>query len=453
MLIPSYEFIDTTPFFRHLAPLAVGLGAGTAWCAVHESRLPSSDVPIYFLEHQALFGGPNIYEGYGGSLHAAAQFGLLSRGAFQLCRYLGFVPDVMHVHDWPTAWISVLLTTCEAAPPFLETASVLTIHNLAHQPRFPPAAIEMMQLPRYVFRPDGLEDHGVVNPLKGGCYHATMLSTVSPRYAEEIRTPPGGAGLHTVMNFRGADLVGILNGIDEAEWDPATDRHLPARYSVEHLDGKAACKAALQRELGLDPDPIAPLIGVVSRMTHQKGTDVIAAAVEPILAAGAQLAVLGSGDPSLARYFHRRSASADGRFAAHIGYDEALAHRIEAGSDLFLMPSRFEPCGLNQMYSQRYGTLPIVHATGGLDDTVEQCDPATGRGTGFKLSNLTVSGLVDTVRWAVDVYRDSPVLFRRMQRRGMNKRMGWGRVAERYAELYEWALDRKHPRPATRKGA
>ncbi|HEY8089726.1 MAG TPA: glycosyltransferase, partial [Polyangiaceae bacterium] len=289
-------------------------------------------------------------------------------------------------------------------------------------------------------RPDSLEDFGAVNPLKGGVYHATKLTTVSPRYADEIRTPEGGAGLDAVMRFRGADLVGILNGIDEEVWNPATDPAIAAPFDVEDLSGKATCKRALQREMGLAERSDVPLLGIVSRLSEQKGTDVILAALSRILDLDAQVVILGSGDRAAEGYLLWRSHHGGDRFRAWIGFSEPLAHRIEAGADMFLMPSRFEPCGLNQMYSQRYGTLPIVRATGGLDDTVDNYDPSTGRGTGFKLWDLTADSLVATVKWALETYRQRPDHFRGMQRRAMKKRFGWDVAARRYVDVYRWAV-------------
>lgn len=442
VLLPKYGFIPAHEMWRHSAPLGVPMGSGEAWCAVWESHLPGSKVPVYFLEHDALFGGPDIYEGEG-SLRGAARFGLLSRGAFQLCRALSWIPDVIHVHDWPSAWVPVMLNGVEAQSEFESTATVLTIHNMAHQPKFPTEALELLHIGKDELRDDSLEDFGHLNPFKGGLFHATMLTTVSPRYAYEIRTPDGGAGLHQVMDMRGADLVGILNGIDDDIWDPATDRYLPAHFSSRNLSGKASCKDWLQREMGLQIRPDVPLFGVVSRLTDQKGLDVVVQVIDRLLDLDAQLVVLGSGDRALEAALRSRDGWEDGRFAAVIGYNEALAHQIEAGSDLFLMPSRFEPCGLNQLYSQRYGTLPIVRAVGGLDDTVEQFDPAHGRGTGFKLWNLTPDSLVATCAWAVETYRHHPAAFREMQRRAMTKPMGWDVSARGYEDIYAWALTRR----------
>jgi starch synthase len=441
IVLPRYDIIPSEGLTRHAAPLGVPLGGGDAWSSVLETRLPGTDVPVYLLDHQALFGRGYLYDPPGSfAADNLVRFAFLSRGALQLCKYLGWTPDVFHVHDWPSALVPVYLNTIEAWGTLGRAASVLTIHNLAHQARFPAGDLPTTHLPWGELRPDSLEDHGGVSPLKGGLYHATKLTTVSPRYAEEIKTSEGGAGLDGIMRFRAADLVGILNGIDENVWDPRKDPALAAPYDVDDLSGKAACKLALQREMGLAERPEVPLIGIVTRLSEQKGTDVVLAALTRILDLDVQLVIVGSGDLAAQGYLLWRSHHGGDRFRAWIGFSEALAHRVEAGADMFLMPSRFEPCGLNQMYSQRYGTLPIVRATGGLDDTVENYDPATGEGTGFKMWDLGVDSLVATVKWAADTYREQPAAFRAMQRRAMKKHFGWDVAAKKYADVYAWAL-------------
>jgi starch synthase len=447
IVIPRYRFISTRELRRHEAPLGVPMGGAEAWCAVYETALAGADIPVYLLDHLALFDRGYVYAGPGGVAPPdnLARFAFLSRAALQLCKYLAWTPDVVHVHDWPTALAPVYLNELEKSPgpgTLAGCATILTIHNLAHQGVFAPSDLGTSALPRQAVRDDGLLHDGRINLLKGGLYHATMLTTVSPRYSEEIRTPQGGDGLDAVLRFRSADLVGILNGIDERLWDPATDRALPARFTADDLQGKAECKRALQKELRLAQRSGDPLIGVVSRLTWQKGIDVVAQALDRILALGTQVVILGAGDPELEEFLRVRSLLGGDRFRMVAGYHEGLSHRIEAGCDLFLMPSRFEPCGLNQMYSQRYGTLPIVRATGGLDDTVEQCNEETGEGTGFKLWDLSPESLVDTVRWAVHVYRDNPTLFRAMQRRAMAKPFGWNKAARRYVDVYDWAVER-----------
>jgi len=441
IVMPLYDVISASGFVRHKAPLGVPLGPKDAWSGVLETRLPGTDVPVYLLEHDALFGRGYLYDPPGGvASDNLIRYAFLCRGALQLCKYLGFVPDVFHVHDWPSALVPIYLNTIEAAGPLARAATVLTIHNLAHQAKFPAADLPATHVPWSEFRADGLEDFGAVNPLKGGPYPATKRTTVSPRYAQEIRTREGGAGLDGVARFRGGDLIGVLNGIDERAWDPRSDPAITAPYGVDDLGGKASCKRALQREMGLRERADVPLIGIVSRLSEQKGIDVVLAALTRILDLDTQVVILGSGDPPAEGYLAMRSKHGGGRFRAWIGFSEALAHRIEAGADLFLMPSRFEPCGLNQMYSQRYGTLPIVRATGGLDDTVENYDPSTGRGTGFKFWDLTTDSLVATVDWAVQTYRERPGHFRAMRVQAMKKRFGWDLAARQYSDVYDWAV-------------
>jgi starch synthase len=448
IVIPRYDVIPAEGLTRHKAPLGVPLGTGEAWAGVLETRLPGTDVPVYLLDHEGLFGRGYLYDPPGAyATDNLVRFAFLCRGALQLCKYLGFLPDVFHVHDWPSALVPVYLNTTEASGALAPSATVLTIHNLAHQAKFPGADLPLTGIPWSEFRPDGLEDHGGVSPFKGGLYQSTKLTTVSPTYAQEIRTREGGAGLDGLLRFRGADLTGILNGIDEKAWNPATDPWIPAQFDAEDLSGKATCKQELQRELALAERDDVPLIGIVSRLSEQKGTDVVLAALTRLLDLDVQIVILGSGDRAAEGYLSMRSQRGGDRFRAWIGFSEPLAHRIEAGSDMFLMPSRFEPCGLNQMYSQRYGTLPIVRSTGGLADTVENYDPLTGLGTGFTLWDLNVDSLVATVRWAVETYRNEPSDFRIMQRRAMKKHFGWDAAAKGYAQVYDWAVAARRGTP------
>ena len=452
ILLPKYQHIDVSTFEKLPSPIGVRLGSGTAWCAIYQGYLPGSAVRVYLLEHDAAYGKPFIYGDEGGTLWGGFKFGLLSLAAFEFTRWLGWKPDIVHVHDWPTAWVPVIANSREQV--YAESiAHVLTIHNMAHQPKFPPDVLELLGVGRAYFREDGFEDFGQVNPFKAGLYHATMLTTVSPRYAHEIRSPALGGGLDRVAEFRAGDLVGILNGIDDNVWDPSRDIHIPARYSVHDLSGKSVCKAKLEAEMGLDSEPNGPLIGLISRLTWQKGLDIVSRTLERILATGARAILLGSGEPWLENQFRQHAERYRGRFAAQIGFSESLSHLIEAGCDLYLMPSRFEPCGLNQLYSQRYGTLPIVHATGGLEDTVEQCDHRAGTGTGFKMYSLHEESLVNTVRWAVNVYRKEPQLYRAMQEQSMKKDMGWDVAARNYVDVYRWALERKGLSPSRRDEA
>ncbi len=427
---------------RHPQPMAVSVGGQPMWCAVWETRLSGSDVKVYLLERDDLFARGYLYDPPGGQAgDNLTRFTFLSRGSLEVCHHLGWYPDIVHCHDWQTALVPIYLNTLERDGPLGDAASVLTIHNLAYQGWFPSAEFAITELPASEFKSDGLESLGDINLLKGGLYHATKLTTVSPHYAWEIRTPEGGVGLHRVLDFRGADLIGILNGIDEHIWDPAQDPHIAAPYSAAEISGKAECKASLQREFGLEGNPEIPLFGVIARLDWIKGTDLIIDAIDRIVGMNAQLVMLGSGNPAHEAALNQRSQWGDNRFRARVGFDEALAHRIEAGADFFLMPSRAEPCGLNQLYSQRYGTLPIVRGVGGLEDSVEQYNPATGDGTGFKFHVATPDALVNVIAWAIEVWWRHPEHIATMRARSMSKAMGWGASARYYEQVYGWAID------------
>lgn len=442
VLLPRYSHLSTSGMIEHAQPVAVPMGAGERWCKVFETRLPGSDVPLYLLEHDALFARGYIYDPPSGQpADQLLRVALLSRGAFALARHLHWTPDVFHAHDWPSALVPIYLNTAEAHA-FPESASVLTIHNLLHQGKMPATLLAEAQLPWSEFRADSLEDFGGLNLLKGGLYHATMLTTVSPTYAREIRTAEYGCGLQHVLDLRGADLVGVLNGIDDRAWDPRTDPHLPAHFDAHELSGKAKCKRALQEELRLPARDDVCVLAMVARLSRQKGSDVVVEAAERLLSLGCQLVVLGAGDADLEHALLDMNVRLGDRLRARIGFDDGLAHRIYAGADLFLMPSRFEPCGLSQMYSQRYGTMPVVRSTGGLVDTVENFDADSGAGSGFRLEHLSADSLVDTVAWAVEAWRKAGA-YTQMQRRAMQKKLGWGEAAAQYGDVYRWALERK----------
>ncbi|XXY86015.1 glycogen synthase [Sorangium sp. So ce296] len=427
-------------------PLGIPLGTGEVWTAVWETRLdpetPGAPAPrAYLLEHDVLYDRDGIYgDAHGEFGDNLARYALLSRGALQLCHALGFWPDVVHVHDWQTSLVPLYLNVLEHRSPLARAASVLTIHNLGYQGWFNKHQLPTTGLGWDQFHRFCLEAYDSINLLKAGIYNATLVSTVSPRYAQEIQTWEGGEGLDGVLRDRGTDVIGILNGIDDSIWNPATDPHIAATYSAEDLSGKRLCKAALQREMGLEERPDVPLLGLISRLATQKGIDILAGALDHILSLDVQLVVLGSGERWAEDLFSRIAGSSD-RFRVYVGMNEGLAHRIEAGADLFLMPSRYEPCGLNQLYSQRYGTLPVVRAVGGLDDTVEN------NVTGFKFEEMSSMALGNTVAWAVHLYRADPAYFRTMQLRAMKKNSGWAQAARQYEALYRLAISRRTGRP------
>jgi starch synthase len=437
VLMPLYQQVPQHGLTPYQQAMGVPLPGHEHWCGLREGRLPNSEVPIYFLDYQDYYNRPGLYSDHGDGLD---RYALLSRASLQLCRYLHWEPDVIHCNDWQTSLIPAYLNTLETQSPLSNTATVLTIHNLAYQGEFGARAFQRTGLPQWVYDNGDFKQNGHLNLLKGGLFHSTFISTVSPTYAHEIQTSQYGAGLDWVLRERSAALYGILNGIDAEVWNPATDPYLPARYDIDNMEGKAACKRALQAEFGL-PQRDVPLIGFVGRLVGQKGIDVIAEALPGMLhALDVQFVLLGSGEPWAERRFSQIAANNRFRCGAKIAYSEGIAHRIEAGADLFLMPSHFEPCGLNQMYSMRYGTLPIVRATGGLHDSVINHHEKMEVGTGFKLWKLSADSLFHTVAWAAKTYRDEPGVFKQMQHRAMSQDFSWRKAASDYEALYQRAV-------------
>jgi starch synthase len=453
VVMPLYQGVPWHRLERLDGVLSVPMYHGEERSAVRLSHVDGGAVPVYFLEHHRYYDRPGVYgppgDAYPDNLE---RFVFLSRGSLELSKALGFQPDVVHAHDWQTALVPVYLNTVEWGKPLHGCASLFTIHNLAHQGVFDGDALFVTGLGQEHYNSEEFEHFGALNLMKGAIRHSTLLSTVSPTYAREIQGAEHGFGLDGELAERGGDLRGILNGIDSAEWDPSSDPHLPSHYDANDLTGKAVCKAALQQEMGFPVRANVPLFGVVARLTPQKGLDVLAHALERILDWELQIVLLGSGDEEAERFYRITSQTRGDRFRAHIGFHEGLAHRIEAGSDFLIMPSRFEPCGLNQMYSLRYGTLPIVRATGGLRDTVRQLDEASGEGTGFLFDDLNPQSLADVVGWALSTYYQRPDRIERMRLRGMVQDFSWDRAAAGYESLYLEAYQRRrgHPFPPER---
>ncbi len=392
---------------------------------------------VYFVEHERFFGSRRGVYGDGAHDYPdnAERFAYLARAALALPAARRLTPRIIHLNDWQTGLCPFLLEHEHAQDPALASAkTVFTIHNLAYQGIFPKQVVPFLGLPWEVFRFEAMEFHDQLNFMKAGLSFADALTTVSPTYAKEILTPEGGGGLDGLLRQRRADLRGIPNGIDVNEWDPARDPHLPAHFSAADLSGKAECKAALQRELGLPVRPDIPLVAMISRLADQKGIDLVVAALGELVARELQLAVLGTGERAYEQAFAHAAAERPDRVAARIAFDEALAHRMEAGADLFLMPSRYEPCGLSQMYSLRYGTVPVVRAVGGLEDTVEDFD-GWNRGTGFKFREYAPQALLLAVRRAIETHRDRRA-WRGLMLRGMAQDFGWDRSARSYEALY-----------------
>ncbi len=443
IVCPAYGSVRVhSPRTARPDPLGVDVGAEAHWARTWETTLPATNIPVYLIEHDGFFARPEVYSGpHGAHGDNDLRFAFLSRAALTLCQQLGWTPDVVHGHDWTTGLVPVFLNTTLKDTPLGKTASVFTIHNLEHQGYADRRVIDFARLPHSEFRSDSLESVGAVNLMKAGLYHSTKLTTVSPTYVEEIKTPAGGWGLDDVLRFRAADLVGIVNGIDTDTWNPATDRFLPAHYSAADLRGKAACKAALQARLGLAQDPHIAVFGIVARFASQKGLDLLAEALPHIMdRMHVQFAILGSGDPGLEHAFRWAASRYPGRVGVWIGYDNELSHLIQAGSDCFVMPSRSEPCGLTQLYAMRYGTLPLVRATGGLIDTVDQFIEGTGKGTGFLFKDATAPALYNTIGWACATYYDRRAEFDRLRLNGMARDFSWRQSAAHYVDVYRWAV-------------
>ncbi len=442
VVMPRYYVVDKEKF--GLKPINCALGVpmgiiGEQWCGVYEATLPNSDVPIYFLEHEVYYGRAELYNVDGkGFIDNDNRFVFLSRAALQLAKKIDFRPDIIHANDWHTAIMGMFLKTVYKNDHFFaKTASVLTIHNMQYQGVFYAGLMDVLGI--------GLENWldvewmGQVNLLKGGIYAADMVNTVSEGYLKEIKTPEYGYTLDGVMRDKASCAVGIINGMDYEEWDSENDKFIAAPYSEINLSGKQSCKEFLQQKFNL-PKKNVPILGIISRLVEQKGIDIIIEALPMILSLDVQMVVLGEGEPLAHELFLKTAKDYPEKFACKIGYDHALSHQIEAGSDFFIMPSRFEPCGLNQMYSLRYGTPPIVRATGGLNDSVDNYDEANSSGDGFKFYTLTPEALYDTVGWAVWVYYNTPEKLKELRIRGMKKRFTWEKSAIKYEEMYEQAL-------------
>jgi starch synthase len=373
----------------------------------------------------------------------ARRFAMLSRAALEFVARRGTGPDLVHAHDWQAGVAPVYLKTMYATHPVLGgTPSVFTIHNLAYQGVVEPDWLPRLDLPWSLFTMDQLEYWGKISLMKGGIVNADLITTVSRRYAEEIQTPELGFGFDGILRHRADRLVGILNGIDTREWDPARDRFLPAPYDANDLAGKADAKAAVLTRYGLAADArtrVRPLIGMISRLVDQKGLDLVAAVADELPRLDATFVVLGSGEARYQDLWLRLAARHSDRIGAHIGFDEGLAHLVEGGADMFLMPSRFEPCGLNQMYSLRYGTVPVVHAVGGLADTVRDYSPGDPSSNGFAFRAYRPDALLDALQRALALFAH-PKEWRALQMAGMRVDHSWDRSAREYVTIYERAL-------------
>ncbi len=435
VVLPRHRSVRLDDAERVYANLPIVLGARTFQVDVFLATV--RNVPFFLIENRELFDRDGIYgDPRGAYWDNTTRFAVLSRAALAVARHL-FLPNVFHCHDWQASLVPVYLRHYLAADPtFHGTRCVLTIHNIGHgyQGRFGPWTLGEMGLDASVMRPDRLEFYGDVCLLKGGIVYADAITAVSRKYAEEIQTPEFGAGLDGVLRARAGALTGIVNGADYSIWNPETDLLIASNYSVGDLSGKAACKLDVLREFGLPVEAAGkPLIGVVSRFAWQKGFDLVADIRAELLRLDAAMVVLGTGEARFEEMFRAMAAEAPDRIGVTVAYNEALAHKIEAGADMFLMPSRYEPCGLNQIYSLRYGTLPVVRATGGLDDTIDD------EVTGFKFTDYSGPALLGCLQRALERYSDRAA-WQAMIEAAMRKDFSWNVAAGRYAELYRQLL-------------
>jgi starch synthase len=438
VFVPRYRQTRLENPVKVIPSITVPFDDRYRFCSVLDGGL-CDGVQMYFVDYPPFFDRDAIYgTAIGDYPDNAERYALLCRAVLEATKFLGR-PDVLHCHDWQTALIPILLNTLYAEDPVFERVPcVFTIHNLGYQGLFQPEILPLLLLPWDLFTMTKLEFYGKVNFLKGAITSADYLTTVSRKYAQEIQTSEYGFGLEGVLRARSGTVTGILNGVDYGEWNPETDPNIAAHYTANELSGKAVCKRALLKEFGLSEDTQLPVLGIVSRFAGQKGFDLIQQVSARIAHEDLIVVALGTGDHDYEDMFRRLNKQYPQKFAVKIAFDNQLAHQIEAGADMFLMPSKYEPAGLNQLYSLKYGTVPIVRATGGLDDTVEQWDPQTRKGTGFKFSEYNGEALLETIQAALAAFRDQH-MWRVLMRNGMTQDYSWDASARDYIRVYERA--------------
>jgi len=448
VLLPRYRKTRTVAVA--VPSLTIPMGSRLRFPVIADGGLLNG-VGYYFVEDPEYFDRDQLYGAPGKDYpDNAERFAEFSRAAIEFCKHV-WMPDLIHCHDWQSGLVPVLLRTEYAKDTAVQGLPVVfTIHNMGYHGTFPRDVMKKIGLPESLFSIDAMEFYGRINFLKGALTFSDYLTTVSPKYAEEIQTSEYGHGLDGVVRNRAANLTGILNGADYAAWSPEKDKLIASRYSPKDMSGKIACKKNLIEVFGLPADTLdKPLIGIVSRFAGQKGFDLIGQIAADLLAEDLAIVVLGAGEPKYEKLFRELQKTYSEKIAVKITYDNIMAHKIEAGADIFLMPSRYEPCGLNQIYSLKYGTVPVVRATGGLDDTLEEFDPVTGRGTGFKFQEYDADALLGAIQQALSVYRNDPEAWRRIQTNGMSKDFSWQASAIEYARLYEVALKSRNRSAAT----
>ncbi len=459
LMMPLYQKIHAGNFklTRERASVRVPIGQSVYEGAIWSSILPDTDIPVYFIQQDTFFNRAELYREHGQDYKDNSQrFIFFSRGCLEAIKVLGLRPDLIHANDWQTGLMPVYIKTLYRNDPEIgRIASLFTVHNLAYQGLFWHWDMPLTGLPWDLFNWTELEFYGKLNFLKGGLVFADCLSTVSKTYAKEIQGEEMGCGLEGVLTHRKNELFGVVNGIDYSVWNPESDEFLAAKYSAEDLSGKAKCKKALQKENNLPQKANVPLVGMISRLDDQKGFDILTAVMEEVMGLGIQLVLLGTGDPKHHETFKKVSETYPGQAGINLTFDNAMAHRIEAGADIFLMPSRYEPCGLNQIYSLKYGTVPVVRATGGLADTIVDYDnPQTGSSgpTGFAFQEYRPEALLKGLQRAVGVFK-KPKDWKTLVTNCMKQDWSWARAAAEYVDLYHWTLGRKQKAMTGQGGA
>ena len=443
VIVPQFSAIgqEYLQQMTHICDFEVQLGWRRQYCGIE--MIEKDGVKWYFMDTKYYFGRPYIY-GMGGDEYE--RFGFFCRGVLNMLPLIGFQPDIIHAHDWQSGMIAALLKIQYAHLPFYDgIKTIFTIHNLQYQGIFGIREIQdILGLGDSLWTDDKLECFGCANFMKAALVYSDLITTVSPSYAEEIQTAYYGERLDGLLRARHNDLFGVLNGIDTEEYDPSTDSRLTQNFTFRHLEGKAACKRQLQEELGLEVKPDTPLIGMVGRLSNQKGLDLVDYVISDIMRQDVQLVVLGMGEGRYFNLFSWAESEYKGRIAARFTMDHNLAHQIYAGTDMFLMPSQFEPCGLSQMIAMRYGSVPIVRETGGLRDTVLSYNDFNGEGNGFTFFNYNAHDMLHTIERAVEYYKEKPEIWKKMQERGMNADFSWNHSAKEYIKLYQsMFVDRK----------
>ena len=435
-ILPRYRSTQSGPTVPGAQSLTIPLGGGYKFATAQDGGRVHG-VQTYLIDCPEFFDRDGLYQHKGQDYpDNPTRFATFSLAALELLKRSPRAPDLIHCHDWQSALLPVYLKNLYRGDRYFRSTSVMfTIHNLGYQGLFPPHVLPQISLPGSLFTIDALEYYGMVNPLKGGILFADFVTTVSRKYAEEIQTAEFGCGMEGVLRSRADRLQGILNGVDYTEWDPATDKLLAANYTPVKLEGKKVCKKALLEKMGATAPVLErPVIGIVSRFASQKGFDLISNIAEQLAALDLTIVALGTGEPAHEELFRNMAAKYPQKFLVKIAYDNALAHQIEAGSDMFLMPSRYEPCGLNQIYSLKYGTVPIVRATGGLDDTIEAFDGKAG--TGFKFQEYSPPALQEAVQSALKTYR-TPAAWQQLVQNGMKQDFSWTTSARAYEQIYQ----------------